>query len=67
MINKAPMVYYEDERAALTIENPDDVAKIANLCSALSSEIRINMIIQLQEGPLTVPELAKRNFLSIRN
>jgi len=31
MISKAPLVYYEDERAALTIENPDDVAKIANL------------------------------------
>ena len=64
-MKNVPLVYYENERAELTIENPDDITKITSLCAALSSEIRIRIIQQLQNGPLSVPELAKRNFLSI--
>jgi len=64
-MKNVPLIYYENERADLTIENPDDITKITSLCAALSSEIRVNMITQLQNGPLTVPQLAKRNFLSI--
>lgn len=56
---------FEDERANLSIKNQDDYSKIAKICNALSSEVRLKMIEQLQHEPLTVPELAKKNFLSV--
>ena len=56
---------FEDERANLSIKNQNDYSKIAKICNALSSEVRLKMIEQLQHEPLTVPELAKKNFLSI--
>jgi len=56
--------YYEQERASLSIKKDEDIPKIAQLCHALSSEVRLSMIKQLQAGPLTLPELAKLNYLS---
>lgn len=56
---------FEDEKASFSISNEKDYSKIALICNALSSEIRLKIIEQLQDEPLTIPELAKKNFLSI--
>ena len=55
---------FEQEKAVFSIEQKENFSKIAKICHALSSEIRLEIIRQLQYEPMTLPELAKKNFLS---
>ena len=56
---------FENEKASFSIDKKESFPKIAKICHALSSEIRLEMIRQLQYGPMSLPELARKNYLSI--
>lgn len=56
---------FEQEQAVFSIAKQDDLPKIAQVCKALSLPLRVQIVRQLQDGPLTVPEIAKMNYISI--
>lgn len=55
----------EQEKAIFSIAKPEDLPKIAQVCKALSLPLRLQIVRQLQERPLSIPEIAKMNFISI--
>ncbi len=56
---------FHHDFAKLSLSNPDDIPVIAQICHALSSEFRLNILRQLRLNPQTIPELAKNNYVAM--
>ena len=59
--------YYKNESADFNIKETADFPLLASLCYALSHELRLKILNQLQIKPHTVPELAAVNDTSVNS
>ncbi len=57
--------YFPYDHAKLSIEGEEDLATIARICNALSSEFRLNLLRQISATQPTILELAKSNFVAM--
>lgn len=57
--------YFKDEIASFNIKDEKDFPLLAQVATALSHEIRLNILNQIQEKPRTIPELAELNDSAI--